>query len=271
MDGRWIAAVEATLPVTDPAVQFGFGVFETLAVRGGRALERGEHLARLAACAARLAVPLPEACDLEEALDRAAAGVPGGFGWLRVIASRSGRCAVFSGAMDPEEEGKKVTAVLLPWRRGVEEAFSGLKTLNYGANVFGLEEAARRGAEEGLWRNTRGHLAEGCSSNLFVVRHRSVFTPAPRDGILPGIVRGMAIEAARRLGLAVHEGKVRLPRLLVADEAFLTSSTRGVRPLVGFEGRPVGSGSPGPVTRAIARDVARVRGIARPGPDVVQR
>ncbi len=252
---------EATVLVTDPAVQFGLGIFETIAVREGRPLERAAHLERLSGCAARLGVPLPGRADLEAAVERAAAGVEGGCGWLRVIASRSGRCAVFGGPMDPSEDGESVRAVLLRWRRSPADVLAGIKSLNYAANVLGLEEAERRGADEGLWLNTRGHLAEGCSSNLFVVKGRGVFTPAARDGILPGIVRGLAIEAARGLGFLIHEGKVRLPRLLRADEAFLTSSTRGVRPLVEFEGKPVGSGRPGPVTEAIAAEVRKVRGI----------
>ncbi len=163
--------------------------------------------------------------------------------------------------MDPSEEGRSVRAVLLPWRRCPSDVLSGLKSLSYASNVLGLEEAQRRGAEEGIWLNTRGHLAEGCSANLFVVKRRAVFTPGAREGILPGIVRGLAIEAARALGYLLHEGKVRLPRLLGADEAFLTSSTRGVRPVVEFEGRPVGRGRPGPVTAAIAAEVRRRRGI----------
>ena len=187
-NGRWLDPLEATLPVGDPAVQFGLGVFETVAVREGRALEREEHLARLRACASRVGVPLPDPGDLGAAVEKAAAGVPDGFGWLRVVASRSGRCFVFSGPMDPAEEGRAATAALLPWRRGTRDALAGLKTLNYGASVLGLEEAGRRGADEGLWLNERGHLAEGCSSNLFVVRRRAVFTPGARDGILPGIV-----------------------------------------------------------------------------------
>ncbi|MBZ5638011.1 MAG: aminotransferase class IV [Acidobacteriia bacterium] len=261
LDGRLVEPREAAILVTDPAIQFGLGVFESLALRAGRALEQSAHVDRLFACAARLGVPLPARAELESAIAGAAAGVEGGCGWLRVIASRSGRCAVFAGRMDPSEEGRSVRAVLLPWRRSPADVLTGLKSLNYAANVLGLEEAERRGAEEGLWLNTRGHLAEGCSSNLFVVRSRAIFTPAERDGILPGIVRGLAIDAARGLGLPIHEGKVRVPRLLRADEAFLTSSTRGVRPLVEFEGKPVGRGRPGPVTAAIAEEVRRLRGI----------
>lgn len=261
LDGRLVEPQEATFAVTDPAVQFGLGVFETVAVRDGRAMEGGAHLGRLSTCAARIGVTLPPVADLEAAMAQLARGVDGGCGWLRIIASRSGRCAVFAGPMDPAEEGKSVRAVLLPWRRCPADALAGLKSLNYAANVLGLEEAQRRGADEGVWLNTRGHLAEGCSANLFVVKRRAVFTPAARDGILAGIVRGIAIDAARSLGYLLHEGKVRLPRLLGADEAFLTSSTRGIRPVVEFEGRPVGNGRPGPVTAAVAAEVRRLRGI----------
>ncbi len=271
LDGRLVEPSEATVLVTDPAVQFGLGVFETLAVRGGRVLEADAHLRRLSACAAAVGVTLPDAAALGAAARRIASGIEGGCGWLRVIASRSGRCAVFAGPMDPSEEGRSVRAILLRWRRCPADVLAGIKSLNYAANVLGLEEAQRRGADEGLWLNTRGHLAEACSANLFVVKRRAVFTPAARDGILAGIVRGLAIDAARSLGYLVHEGKVRLPRLIGADEAFLTSSTRGIRPLVEFEGRPVGRGKPGPVTTAIAAEVRRLRGTGGPGADPAGR
>ena len=121
------------------------------------------------------------------------------------------------------------------------------------------EEAERRGADEGIWRNTRGHLAEGCASNLFVVRRRALYTPGEGEGILPGVVRDLVLAAAREAGLLVHEGRVRVVRLERADEAFLSSSLRAVRPLVRFEGRPVGNGAPGPISELLADAVQRSR------------
>jgi branched-subunit amino acid aminotransferase/4-amino-4-deoxychorismate lyase len=85
------------------------------------------------------------------------------------------------------------------------------------------------------------------------------------------VVRGLALQAAARLGYARHEGKVRLKRLLAADEAFLTSSLCAIRPLVRFDGRPVGSGRPGPVTRRIAEAVAAMRHASRSGAKVEER
>jgi branched-subunit amino acid aminotransferase/4-amino-4-deoxychorismate lyase len=259
VDGRRLAAGEAGLPIDDPVVQSGLGLFETLAIRDGRVLEIELHLDRLFEGVARLGLGDPSRDAVRAtALEAAGEGAPS-CGWLKIILTGGGRSLIFRGAMDPAEEGRSATAVILPWRRNPDDPLSGLKTLNYAGNRLGLELARRHGADEGLWLNTRGHLAEGCTSNLFVVRGGKLFTPGLREGILPGVVRGLAITAARRLGVPVHEGKLRLPRLGGATEAFLTSSLRGVRPLVAVRGRSVGTGRPGPLTGRIAAEVARVR------------
>jgi branched-subunit amino acid aminotransferase/4-amino-4-deoxychorismate lyase len=250
---------EARLPIDDPAAQAGLGLFETIALRDGRLLELELHLDRMLAGAARLGLDAPTKDALRAgALDAAGAGAPA-CGWLKIVLTGGGRSFVFRGSMDAGEEGRSASAVLLPWRRNAKDPLDGLKTLNYAGNLVGLDFARRRGADEGLWLNTRGHLAEGCTSNLFVMRGGRLFTPGLREGILPGVVRGLAIAAARRLGCPVHEGKLRLPRLARANEAFLTSSLRGVRPLVRFQGRPVGKGRPGMWTGRIAEEVARAR------------
>ena len=74
--------------------------------------------------------------------------------------------------------------------------------------VRGAEYARSKGADEGLWLNTRGHLAEGCTSNVFLAERRRLFTPAVRDGVLPGVVRGLVLKSARDLGFVIHEGKI---------------------------------------------------------------
>jgi branched-subunit amino acid aminotransferase/4-amino-4-deoxychorismate lyase len=259
IDGQRTAVGEARVPIGDPAVQSGLGLFETLAVREGRLFELELHLDRLLDGAARLGLDAPSRDVLHAtALEAAGTRAPA-CGWLKILLTGAGRSLVFRGPMDPAEEGRSATAVLLPWRRNPRDPLAGLKTLNYAGNVLGLELARRRGADEGLWLNTRGHLAEGCTSNLFVVRGGKLFTPGVQEGILPGVVRGLTLTAARALGCPVHECRLRLPRLEGAREAFLTSSLRGLRPLVRFEGRAVGAGRPGPLTRRIAAEVARAR------------
>jgi len=276
IDGRKARCDEAGIPLDDPACHVGLGVFETIAVREGRILELTEHLARLGGGAALMGVPLPADERMRATLTEAAADASP-LGWLKVIATRGGHWYVLTGILDPDAEPETASAVILPWRRNPRDPLAGVKTISYAANELGLEEAARRGADEGLWLNTLGLLAEGCTSNVFVVHRRKLFTPGTEQGILPGVVRGIVLQSARRIGLTVHEGKVRIERLRHATEAFLTSSLRGVRPLVELEGRPVGSGRVGTVTLEIARKVRRVRGLSgdpvsdagRPGPSGV--
>jgi branched-subunit amino acid aminotransferase/4-amino-4-deoxychorismate lyase len=259
MNGEWTVAGSAGVRLSDPGLLAGLGVFETLGVRGGRPLELDEHFARLTGGAEQLKVDLPDAALLREVTCRVAQESAGAFGWVKVLATRGGECAVFGGPVDPAEAERAATAILLDWRRSPNDPMAGLKTLNYAPYALGLERAKEHGADEALWLNSRGHLAEGCRSSVFLVQHRKVFTASARDGILPGVTQRLAIRAARELGHAVHEGKVRLKRLETAHEAFLTSSVLGVRPLIAVDGKPVGDGKPGPVTAAIAEAVLKLR------------
>ena len=258
-DGRAVPLAEARVAIEDPAVQAGLGLFETIALRGGRPLELGEHLDRLVDAAVQLEIPLPDRPRLERVAREAAAAERSPYGWLKIVATRGARWFVYAGDVPAEDVGRPVSAVLLPWRRNPADPLVGLKTLNYASNLIGLERARRRGADEGLWLNTQGMLAEGSSSNLFLIRRGRLYTAGTREGILPGIVRGIVLTVVRSVGLVVHEGRVRLRKLETAGEAFLTSSVRAVRPLVEYNGRPIGSGRPGPITRRIAEEVERRR------------
>jgi branched-chain amino acid aminotransferase len=266
MDGSLVAASAATVSLVERGVQSGVGVFETLAVRSGRPVDLPEHLARLARSAGALSIALPAAGALEEGVGAVAARVPSGHGWLKVVAFRGSSWAAFGGSSPPEEEGAPCRALVLPWRRDRRDPLAGIKSTSYAGFIRGLEFAEARGADEGLFTNDRGHLTEGCTSNLFAIRGRALFTPAVSDGILEGITRAKVLQAARGLGLSVHEGKLRLPRLLGADEAFVSSSTRGVRPLVAVDGRPIGTGGAGRWTEALATATAALRGIPREQP-----
>lgn len=259
VDGRRVTAGEVRLFIGDPACLAGLGLFETLAVRGGRPLDLEPHVDRLIAGCERLEIPPVDRDELHGEVRAAAENAPSPRAWLKLVLTAGGRRLLLTGQADAQDEGRSVSAVLLPWRRNAADPLSGLKTLSYAGNLLGLRHARARSADEGLWLNTSGHLTEGCTSNLFVVRGRRLFTAAASEGILPGIVRGIALRAARELGLVVHEGKLRLQRLERANEAFLTSSVTGVRPLVRFEGQPVGRGRPGRTTQDVARRVEELR------------
>jgi len=263
INGHVLPQSEATLPLSDPAVQAGLGLFETMGVRNGSIMDLQGHLDRLRRAAVVMSVDLPPDADLVRALVPVVGSLPD-VSWVKILASRSGLLAMFGAGMDPSEEGRPSSAILLSWRRSHLGPIAGIKTLNYAPFILGTEQARAAGADEGIWLNTRGHVGEGCSSNLVIVQGRKLFTASPGDGVLPGIVRDLALSAARDLGLAVHEGKVRLKRLEQADEAFLTSSLRAVRPLIRYNGRMVGCGEPGPVTRQIARKVEQLRTYSDP-------
>lgn len=245
--------------IDDPAYHAGLGIFETLAVRDNEILDLNPHLSRLAGAATATGVELPAEPLLRRGIAETAARITADHAWLKIVVTRGGHWSVSHGAVDPDRLGQPVSAVVLPWRRNPRDPLVGHKTLNYAANMLGLEWARARGADDGIWLNTRGHLAEGCTSNLFLVCGRKLFTPGVREGILPGIVRQWVLSAAPDVGLTVHEGRVRPRRLAKASEAFLTSSVMGLRPLVRVNGRSVGSGEPGRDMRRLADAIERKR------------
>ncbi|HXV76733.1 MAG TPA: aminotransferase class IV [Candidatus Polarisedimenticolaceae bacterium] len=259
LDGVPTPTGQLAIPLSDPAVLVGHGLFETVALRDGHPLELAAHLDRLEGSARALAMPHPPRDELERICRAAVSAEPSACGWLKVLLTGGGRSIVFTGPMEPEEDGAPVRAVLLPWRRDRRGPLVGIKTTSYAANRLALDHARRRGADEGLWLNGRGHLCEACFANLFLVERGRLFTPGRREGLLPGVVRATVIRVARAGGIAVHETRVRTKRLARCDEAFLTSSLGGVRPLVMVDGRAIGGGVPGPLTRRLAELVGRTR------------
>jgi branched-chain amino acid aminotransferase len=126
-----------------------------------------------------------------------------------------------------------------------------MKSCNLINNILAVREAQAKGAAEPLMLNDAGDLAEGASANVFLVVKGALVTPPLSAGILPGVTRALVLEIAARLGIAAREETVRVPGLMAADEAFVTSTLKEVMPIATVDGRPVGSGKPGPVTRRI--------------------
>lgn len=247
----------AWFDATDAAIQHGLGLFETLAIRNGACLDLDAHLGRVALGAQRLALRLPAREAMARVLAEAAAEKPERAGWVKLMLAAGGDWVVFAGSMDIAEEGRPVTAVMLPWRLGPPGPLAGLKTLNYGGHEMGRRYAAERGVDEAFWSNHRGRLVEGCWSNLFVWRHGRIYTPSTREGLLAGIVRGKVIESATRLGIAVHDGPLRIKRLLRADQVFVTSSLRGLCPVTHLDGRALGRPGGRAVVARLAESIGR--------------
>jgi branched-chain amino acid aminotransferase len=137
-------------------------------------------------------------------------------------------------------------------RRNARAATSGLKTLSYTDAIVGLLEARQHGADEALFLDTDDHCSEASASNLFLWTGAALVTPPSSCGALPGVTRATVLELAAAIGLKAEERACSLDDLLSAQEAFLTSSLRGIAPLVEVNGRAIGSGRPGAITQRLS-------------------
>jgi branched-chain amino acid aminotransferase len=165
------------------------------------------------------------------------------------------------GAYLPSENG--IHAGVASWRR-LQDAAIPCRAKICGAyvnSVLATEEAHRNGYDEAILLNDRGHVSEGATCNIFLVRHGKLITPCPSDDILEGITRASIMELARReLHLEVVERSVDRSELYVAEEIFLTGTAVEVAPVTRVDHRAVGSGAVGPVTaklRELYHDATR--------------
>ena len=268
----WIDGVRAApealhLSALDRGFTLADGLFETMLVSNGVVFRPGSHLGRLHASARRMGLALPTNLPrLIEDSVRAAADAGVRDARLRLTVSRgvgtpglappahaiptcviaiSGRTAM------PDDPRPGLDARIASGRRNEHAMSAGMKTLAYVESVLALAEAQAAGADEALLLDTEGHLSEGSASNLFLVQRGTLRTPPLSCAALPGITRAIVIEIADKLGIAVDERPVMPDELFQADEAFLTSSVRGIVPLRIVDGRTIGPDCPGEVTRRV--------------------
>jgi branched-chain amino acid aminotransferase len=121
-----------------------------------------------------------------------------------------------------------------------------------------MQQALKRGGIEGVFRNYRGELSECSQSNLFIVKDGVVRTPTLEAGLLAGITRAFVMEMCSQLGLSGEEGTLLDQDLFTADEAFFTSTTKELVPVVQVDNRTIGNGSPGPVTKKLLAEYRRL-------------
>jgi branched-chain amino acid aminotransferase len=241
------------------------GLFETMRVREGRVFRLEHHLARLAGGLLALHISMParirewvlgavDAAGLPDASVRLTVTRGVGSSGLAPVACRPTVVIAIGPlpAFPPAIYESGLTAHVASGRRNERAMTVGLKTLAYVDAVAGLLEAQRVGADEALFLDTDGHCSEATASNLFVWTGSLLLTPPVSCGALPGITRATVLELASGLGLDASDRPFSLEQVLEAQEAFLTSSLRGLAPLVRIGGRPIGAGSPGTVTRRLA-------------------
>jgi branched-chain amino acid aminotransferase len=150
---------------------------------------------------------------------------------------------------------KGMEIVTVPTTRNLHSALNpAIKSLNYLNNILAKIEANQAGCEEAVMLNAEGFVAECSGDNLFIVKKGALLTPPLSAGALYGITRGVVMELAEEEGLTVSEPNLTRYDLFNADECFLTGTGAEIVPVVKIDGRVVGTGKPGPITRKLEEE-----------------
>ena len=291
IDGRLLPPAEARVSVFDRGFLYGDSVYEVVRTYARRPFELQAHLARLARSAGLIGLAIPwdddrlarellrtlDAARGPDAEDPAAAPWNRGEQTVRIVVTRG------SGdlGLDPSLAVAPTSVIIVhplagppasAYRDGVEACVVGVaraaptaadpsaKTGLHLPHVLAVREARGRGAHEALLTDGRGNVTEGASSNLFAVREGRVQTPHLGAGILEGVTRGVVIRLAREAGIAVRETALGVAELESSTELFITSTAREILPVTRLDGRPVGDGRVGPVTRRLHDAFRRLAG-----------
>ena len=262
LDGALLPAAATAVPISDRGLLLGEGLFETLLAWEGAVLEADAHLARLSRSARALALPLTwSAAALAAAfaavLDANGLGgqgrailrltLTGGDGPRGLLPPASPQPRLLITARPAAEApADPATVVIAPFAVAAASPLRGHKTLSALEQVLARRHAAAAGADEALLLNTAGHLVEASAANLFLVRGGRLLTPPLADGALPGVTRARVLALASEAGIpATADRSLTAADLAAADEAFLTNSLIGLRPLGSAAGRKF---SVGPLT-----------------------
>ncbi|ACL62315.1 D-amino-acid transaminase [Methylobacterium nodulans] len=266
VNGRFLPYEEATIPIMDRGFLFADGIYEVSAVLNGRLVDNEAHLARLDRSLAEIGIRNPHDAAgwtrLEEELV-ARNGLKEGVVYMQVTRGVAERDFVFPSDGTPPtvvmftqaksiaanplaDRGAKVVSVEdLRWKR------RDIKSVALLAQVLAKQHAAAAGASE-AWMHEDGFVTEGGSSTAFIITQDGRIVTRPLStAILPGITRRAVMRLAEEQGLTVEERAFTLEEAFGAAEAFFTSASAFVMPIVEIDGRRIGGGQPGPLTRRL--------------------
>jgi D-alanine transaminase len=273
VNGAFVPEAEASVSIFDRGFLFADGVYEVIAVVDGRFVDDGPHLDRLERSLGEIQLPLPLArmelhAMLLELVSRNS--VVEGLVYMQVTRGPAERDFAFPAAPKPTvvawaralpmiehpRAAAGASAILVPDQRWARRDIKSIALL---PQVLAKQAARAADAFEALMVED-GHLSEGGSSTLFMVKNGALVTHALGTEVLPGITRERVFTLAARHGIAIQERSITTDELLSADELFVTAATALVMPIVRVDGVAIGSGAPGPITVRLRADyVASVR------------
>jgi branched-chain amino acid aminotransferase len=269
IDGNLYDKADAKVSVYDHGLLYGDGVFEGIRIYSGRIFECDAHLKRLydSARAIRLTIPISPA-EFKAAMELTfktngftdcyiRAVVTRGTGYLGISPHKCAQPSVIiiSDTIElyPREMYEKGMAIITASiiRNHPNAISPRIKSLNYLNNVLAKIEAIDAGVPEAIMLNHDGKVAECTGDNIFIARNGVVATPTTADGILEGITRDVILRLCRKNNIPAAEKTLTRHDLYVADECFLTGTAAEVVPVTKIDGRPVGNGQVGPITRQL--------------------
>jgi branched-chain amino acid aminotransferase len=266
LNDKLVDTDNAKVSVTDGGLLYGMGLFETMRSCNGVVFALSDHLDRLLASAEKLSISNPyKKKFLKEAVYKTLEG--NGLSDARI------RLTFTSGSVSTDQQQqptllitatelkpypaeyyqKGVMVVLCPYRQNPNDPTTGHKTTSYMPRMLGLKFAQKYKAAEALWFTTDNRLAEGCISNIFLVKDSAIYTPAVNTPVLPGIARKTVLKLAAEHSLRCSEKDLHIDDLLDADEVFITNVIMQVMPVIKVEKHDINAAKVGPVTKELGR------------------
>jgi branched-chain amino acid aminotransferase len=273
VDGKFYPKSEAKVSVYDHGLLYGDGVFEGIRAYNGIVFKLKEHIDRLyrSAHPIFLNIPLTKA-EMSKAVVETLKKNNLKDAYIRLVVTRG----VGDLGLDPRkcpkptviiiteptlvlhspEKLEKGISTVITWvrRNSVDAATHELKSLNYLNSILGKIEANNSGADEAICLDKTGFVCEGVGENIFIVRDGKLLTPPLSSGALDGITRAFIIKLATKMGIEVTERNITPNELFTADEAFFTGTAAEVAPIHDVNGRVIGAGKQGPVTKRIMQE-----------------
>ncbi|EEF57425.1 branched-chain-amino-acid transaminase [Pedosphaera parvula] len=269
IDGKYYSEQNAKISVFDHGLLYGDGIFEGIRAYNGRVFKLKEHIDRLfySAKAILLDIPMTHAQIMKAVVDTCRQNKLRN-GYIRLVVTRGigtlglnpNRCKkpsviVIAGKIQlypPEYYKNGLDIITVATTRNLHNALNpAIKSLNYLNNILAKIEANNGGVEEAIMLNSEGYVAECTGDNIFIVKGNQLFTPPLSAGALYGITREVVINLAKDSGMNVSEPNLTRYDIYNADECFLTGTGAELIPVVKIDGRVIGTGKPGAVTKQL--------------------